>query len=411
MALPSQSARGSSSKRSNMARRRRRNLRPAAAVGGVVLLGATVGGYLLWQGPAESEAGGNPVIHRPLAEVSGPDRSTPDEPAKTVEAPAPPPVEIRNGPGGRTGEVKAGVVPTANKPEPPAPQAKPEPARTEAAPPLTAPVQPAPARVMEDYPADLQGLIRAAEQKVAANDLVTARELLCRALRSQTATEEDRAGLRAQIARLNDDLVFSPRVYAGDPLSDTYTVVSGDSLARIVSREGLAVEPTFLARINRMANPDNIRLGQKLKIMQGPFHAVVSKSAFRLDLFAGNPGEESDWIYIRSFQVGLGEGDSTPVGTFVVRRGSKLVNPFWTNPRTRERFGADDPKNPIGERWLGLEGQGDAAGLEGYGIHGTIDPDSVGQMRSMGCVRLRSDDVELVYDALEEAVSQVRIEP
>jgi LysM repeat protein len=367
---------------------------------------------MLWRGPVS--AGATPTgpqnnstrdtgMNKPLPEAAKPT----DQPETRLLAtnspahtPAEPPVEIRNGP--------AGGAPS----EPPA-RAQPETLKAEPViAPLANPVlRPQPARVAEDYPADLQGLIRAAEQKVAANDLVTARELLNRALRSDKATEDDRQSLRTQITRLNDDLVFSPTVYAGDPLSDTYTVQSGDSLARIVSREGLAVEPTFLARINRMSNPNNIRLGQKLKVMHGPFHAIVTKSAFRLDLYAGNPGEESDWVYIRSFQVGLGEGDSTPIGTFVVRRGSKLVNPFWINPRTREQFSADDPRNPIGERWLGLEGTGESAAYDGYGIHGTIDPDSVGQMRSMGCVRLRSEDVEMVYDALEEAVSQVRIDP
>ena len=48
-------------------------------------------------------------------------------------------------------------------------------------------------------------------------------------------------------------------------------------------------------------------------------------------------------------------------------------------------------------------------GLEGYGIHGTIDPDSIGQMKSMGCVRLRHDDVALVYELLTDQASRVTI--
>jgi lipoprotein-anchoring transpeptidase ErfK/SrfK len=35
-----------------------------------------------------------------------------------------------------------------------------------------------------------------------------------------------------------------------------------------------------------------------------------------------------------------------------------------------------------------------------YGIHGTIDPNSIGKAESRGCIRLRNQDVEEVYDML-----------
>ena len=43
-------------------------------------------------------------------------------------------------------------------------------------------------------------------------------------------------------------------------------------------------------------------------------------------------------------------------------------------------------------RWISLG--------EGYGIHGTIEPDSVGKSESRGCVRMHDKDVEIVYDLL-----------
>ena len=54
--------------------------------------------------------------------------------------------------------------------------------------------------------------------------------------------------------------------------------------------------------------------------------------------------------------MGLGERNSTPVGIFTVRAGSKLINPAWTNPWTGQHFDRDDPNIPIGERWIGLRG-------------------------------------------------------
>jgi len=392
-----------------MASRRRRDLRPAIAVGSVLLLAGVVGAYLIWRGPSEVEAL-PPAAGVDQATDSG-SEATPDRKLASNTPPvqplvsAPPPATtptVENAQ--HRGAAKPEQAKADPKPDPVTPPVKEEPKPEQ---PVKAPAP----REVEDYPADLQGLIRAADQKIQANDPVTARHLLNMALKSDTATEADRESLRSRITKLNADLIFSPTIYKDDPMTEVYTVQSGDSLTRIVPREGLAVETGFVARVNRMANANSLRVGQKLKLVRGPFHAVVTKSAFRMDVFAGNPGEESDWIYIRSFTVGLGEGDSTPVGTFIIRRNSKLINPPWINPRTRDKFGADDPKNPIGERWLGLEGTGASAAYAGYGIHGTIDPDSVGQMKSMGCVRLRTEDIEIVYDMLVEAISTVRIDP
>jgi lipoprotein-anchoring transpeptidase ErfK/SrfK len=110
--------------------------------------------------------------------------------------------------------------------------------------------------------------------------------------------------------------------------------------------------------------------------------------------------------------VGLGEFGSTPTGSFVVRPQSKLINPVWTNPRTGEYFGADNPENPIGEHWIGLDPADDAsASFTQYGLHGTIDPGSIGQEKSMGCVRLAAPDIELLYGLLVENKSTVEILP
>ncbi|MCP3906084.1 MAG: L,D-transpeptidase [Planctomycetes bacterium] len=124
-------------------------------------------------------------------------------------------------------------------------------------------------------------------------------------------------------------------------------------------------------------------------------------------------GEEDASVFVCSFKVGLGEFNSTPEVRFRVRPDSKLIDPAWQNPRTGERFASDDPKNPIGERWLGLVPEDDRlASLHvGYGIHGTIEPESIGTQASMGCIRLGAEDVKLVWSMLMESVSSVEIVP
>ena len=260
-------------------------------------------------------------------------------------------------------------------------------------------------------PAAVATLIERAEAAITANEPLAAREHYNRALLHEGASPEDRARIRDRMAALNTDLIFSPRVYPNDPFSTVYEVQSGDSLARIAQREGVATEWLLIQRVNRLSNPNSIYKGQKLKLVRGPFHAVVSKSAFRMDVYIGPPDEPDQWMYVRSFHVGLGADDGTPVGAFTVRRHSKLIDPYWRNPRTGEEFAANDPNNPIGDHWIGLRGLGQAETYSGYGIHGTIEPGSIGHERSMGCVRLLPDEVAIVYELLTEDISQVHIVP
>ena len=257
-------------------------------------------------------------------------------------------------------------------------------------------------------------LIQDADNALVANQPLVARLLLNRALQDSRGSAAQKKAVRARLTSINNELVFSPRVVDGDPLTDRYVIQPGDSLAKIASKLQLHVDWRLLKRINRITDPRRIRIGQTIKVIHGPFVAVIHKSAFRLDLYAlvGADDSAESRLYVRSFDVGLGKYGSTPVGSWVVRKNSKLINPPWSNPQTGERFSADNPKNPIGERWIGLAGTDDTTRqLQGYGLHGTIDPGSIGDESSMGCIRLGSDDINLLYEMLVETASVVEIAP
>lgn len=258
---------------------------------------------------------------------------------------------------------------------------------------------------------EVRTIISRADEAARQGSRVQARQLYSRALMHPAVSKADQDSLRQILSELNAELVFSPRVTPGDPLAEVYTIKAGDVIARLPRARELLTDWRLIQRINAISDADlsRLKIGQKVKLVRGPFHAVVTKSEYRLDLFAGSPDERESWLYIRSFRVGLGAENGTPVGTFVVR--NRQINPPWTNPRTGEKFAADDPKNPIGERWIGWEGVGPSAGLKGFGIHGTIEPSSVGRQESMGCVRMLDEDVALVYEMLIERVSVVQVRP
>lgn len=249
--------------------------------------------------------------------------------------------------------------------------------------------------------------LRSGMDLLATNQPIEARRVLTQALLTPGIDRRTAHDIRETLTELNERLIFGREVIPGDPFAFGYTIRPGDTLARIALRENTHVDWRFIQRINGIARPETIQAGRQIKLVQGPFHAVVVKQDYRFDVFLG---EGSDRVYVRSFPVGLGEHDSTPVGRFRVRPDSKLINPAWTNPRTGQHFTANDPENPIGNRWIGLEGITETIrGLGGYGIHGTIDPESIGRQESMGCIRLHKDNVELLYEMLIERESTVEI--
>ena len=241
------------------------------------------------------------------------------------------------------------------------------------------------------------------------SDPVRARVLLTRLLEGSALSTVDRLRGYDAVNKINGVLVFSNRTLGNDPYSASYKVQPGDSLAKIAKAEKLDCDWRFLQRVNGVSNPNGLRVGQTLKLPKGAFHGEVRKGEYRLNIFLG---EGPDRVMVASYPIGLGELNSTPTGAFVVRPKSKLIDPEWRNPRTGEHFASNDPKNPIGERWIGLKGiEPHNKGFEGYGIHGTVDLDSIGQQRSMGCVRMRPGDVEVVYELITEPNSTVTIAP
>lgn len=235
---------------------------------------------------------------------------------------------------------------------------------------------------------------------------VEGRKLLSRLLVDGALTQAEAQKVRDVLTVVNNMLIYSPRVTAGDPLTGVHVVERGDRLVNIAIR--YKVPHQFIEKINGI-NADRIQLDQKIKVVNGPFHVVVNKSAYRMDVYLKDPAD-GQMTYIRSFAVGLGADDSTPVGDWVVRPRSKVINPGWTNPRTGETFSRDDPKNPIGEFWMGIEGvDANTATQQGFGIHGTIEQNSIGTQASMGCVRLRDEDIAQVFYMLWEGESTVKI--
>jgi len=261
----------------------------------------------------------------------------------------------------------------------------------------------------ESSPANSAPILAQGKAKLDAGDpasLLAGRKILNDALNASALLGADAAAAKTAIAKANQTIIFSPQQFSDDVYGGTFTVPPGGVLMRIAKIYSLT--PELLCRINALSDARKLRAAQVIKIVQGPFYAVVTKSAFTLDLYLGGVAGEKSAMYVATFRVGLGKDNSTPSGNWIVEPGHKLTHPIYYSPRGEGMIAADDPKNPLGEFWIGLAGTNEqTVGKTSYGIHGTIDPDSIGKQASLGCIRLRNEDIALVYEMLVEGKSGV----
>jgi lipoprotein-anchoring transpeptidase ErfK/SrfK len=420
MVLPSQAARSESRTKYSF-RKKRANRLPLIVVGGGALLAAAYfGGRALFGSDSGSTGDASPPTNHDAAGVLLAKGST----ATEVESPASPPAsEDRAGASESTDEAGAGRASGSDEPRADGGSATDLPggqsdvaidwASIPPTAPPSAPESPAGTRVDDGLARQMEAAQRAnqisrhAFNLMAQGDLLDARRAFTESLDTRALSDDMTEKVLLAVNSINDKLVFSPDAIPGDSFAAEYIIKSGETLEKIVKSRSLLVDWHLIKRINNIRDERRIQAGQEIKLITGPFHAVIEKSKYRLTLYMG---DDSDRVAVRSFSVGLGEYNSTPTGMFKI--GSRLQNPEWINPRTRQRYLPDDPSNPIGEHWLALIGI-DAGTREflGYGIHGTIEPDSIGRQQSMGCVRMKPEDVAIVYECLLTDVSTVEIRP
>ncbi|MDD4097931.1 MAG: L,D-transpeptidase family protein [Lentisphaeria bacterium] len=171
------------------------------------------------------------------------------------------------------------------------------------------------------------------------------------------------------------------------PEKKTHIISAGDSLSRIASANRTTVGA--LIRLNELSQTNQIiHPGNAMHILTGDWSVHVIKSQYLLLLYLGAD-------LFRAYTVGIGRQDRTPAGTFAVT--SKVIHPAWAPPGKNIPYG--HPENILGTHWLGISPIGSTnPSLRGFGIHGTWEPESIGTAASAGCVRMRNEEVEELYD-------------
>jgi len=219
-------------------------------------------------------------------------------------------------------------------------------------------------------------------QALAASRPAEALEKLSRWFDDPTLPPEVDARVQSMLDQLAGSVVYS----TDHVLEPAHIVQSGERLEQIAAR--YEVPPQLLAKINGLADPANLTAGTQLKVVQGPFAALVDKSRRQLTVFLGP-------LYAGSFPVGFGQ-DRPPVD------GQYAVIEKAYDRHFPARGGMPYTQTGIPTHWLDLG--------NGHVLHTDDGPEPLDNDNATGCVRISSRDSGDVFDILTVG-SQVIIRP
>jgi LysM repeat protein len=181
------------------------------------------------------------------------------------------------------------------------------------------------------------------------------------------------------IVQILDDLAARVVYSRQHLLEGAYQVQWGDTLERIAT--GYSVPPQLLAKINGLADPQNLPPGTELKVLRGPFNAIINLGRFELTLMVNGR-------YAGRFRIGIGTDSAKLEGNYVVREKRTQV-PYAYADRSVVPEKSQTP-NQIFILDLG----------NGVSIHGTTDARGIGRAGNQGSICLGQPDIDDVFGIL-----------
>ena len=111
----------------------------------------------------------------------------------------------------------------------------------------------------------------------------------------------------------------------------------------------------------------------------------------------------------RSMRATLADGLEAEARKFMQEQLTGIADRKYALLEFRDyNFGAPGPQNPMGARALYLfEGNKDTL----YGIHGTNQPEYIGEAISSGCIRLTNEDIIDLYNRVKPGAVVVVLAP
>jgi LysM repeat protein len=189
-----------------------------------------------------------------------------------------------------------------------------------------------------------------------------------------TLSGEERQRLIDLLDPLAGKVIYSSESYLEAP----YEIKSDETLYDIAERFQIPV--TLLQNINSISNPDAVWPGTTIKVLRGPFRAVVDTGASKLVLYLGK-------YYAGQFSISTGNDPAPQPAEYEVLAKQPGHDYAGADGRVISARSAD---NPYGQWWIDL-GQGASI----HGASEAITPDG-----GTGCISLDSADAADVYGIL-----------
>ena len=197
------------------------------------------------------------------------------------------------------------------------------------------------------------------------------------------------------VSEINTKLILSS---APSDRKENHRVSSGDSLSKIARGKTTI---TGLQKGNDIPlDSQTIHPNQVLRYFPGDWTIEISKSHYTLILL--HKGR-----FFKYYMVGIGKENRTPEGKFKIY--GKVEDPIWYQ-KGGVRIQPGDPRNVLGSHWMELKPiEGTQIIGDGYGIHGTTEPDSIGTPASQGCIRMKNEQIEELYNIIPDTKVVVTI--
>ncbi len=203
----------------------------------------------------------------------------------------------------------------------------------------------------------------------------------------QNLSAEQTKELIDLLDELAGTVIYSRQIY----LERGYIVQQGDTIDKVA--RNYEVPWQLLAKINGLMQPDApntqetikdrpLKPGMELKVLRGPFDAVVHLDRRELTLVLKNR-------YAGRFKIGVGRDQPKLEGDYTVCL--MAPDPPYYGPDGLV-VGPGDPKNPLGAAWIGLTAH--------IGIHGTNDPRGIGRDDNRGYICVGARDLQDLYGIL-----------
>lgn len=175
--------------------------------------------------------------------------------------------------------------------------------------------------------------------------------------------------------------------------------------------EGLAEKFHMSADLLRTLNPGKAfdKAGETIVVANVPARRELRIARLEIDKKNGAlRAFDGGGALLAFYPASIGSPDRpTPNGTLKVTSTNEKptyhYNPDYkfSSVKSKQPFDVQPgPNNPVGAYWIGLSAQG-------YGIHGTAEPDRVSKSASHGCVRLTNWDVRALGDNVKRGTPVV----